>query len=186
MQKKKTSLGRNLLLIGLIVVVAVVLIIVSQSQRRQPAAHDINNLLQTLGTVPPAASGAPAPTAAPAPTPVPNAASLGTLPPASGNAEAYVLISVDGNPFSLEPLDQDRDVQVPQADGKLNVVHITHNGFRMESSTCDNQLCVHEGEVTTDNFSRRIMGGYVLCLPNRVALELVMPHATLPPDMPDI
>ena len=106
--------------------------------------------------------------------------------PSSAEAEAFLLISVAGRPRNIEPLDQDRDVEITQPDGKTNVIHITHNGFHMASSTCDNQLCIGQGEVTVENYTRRILGPYVLCLPNQVELQLVIPGATTPPDMPDI
>ena len=56
----------------------------------------------------------------------------------------------------------------------------------MHSSTCDNQLCIGQGEVTVENYTRRILGPYVLCLPNQVELQLVVPGATAAPDTPDI
>ena len=86
---------------------------------------------------------------------------------------AFLLIYVSGYPYAIEPLDTDRDVTITQPSGETNVIHITHNGFHMASSTCDNQLCITEGEVTVDNFETRILGPYVLCLPNRVELELI-------------
>ena len=42
----------------------------------------------------------------------------------------------------------------------------------MVSSTCQNQVCVHKGLVTLDNWE--LMGGaFVYCAPNQVMLELV-------------
>lgn len=102
-----------------------------------------------------------------------------------GGAEAFVLIYVRGRLRSIEPLDEDRDVEIAQPTGETNVVHITRNGFHMASSTCDNQLCVGQGEVTTENYTRRILGTAVLCLPNQVELELMIPSATASPDALD-
>lgn len=101
-------------------------------------------------------------------------------------AEAFLIISVAGRQSRVEPLDQDRDVEIAQPNGCKNVIHITRNGFHMASSTCENQLCIGQGEVTVDNYTRRILGPYVLCLPNQVELQLVIPGATPSPDAPDI
>ena len=76
-------------------------------------------------------------------------------------------------------------MEITQANGSKNVIHITHNGFHMASSTCENQLCIGQGEVTVENYTRRILGPYVLCLPNQVELQLVIPGATASPDAPD-
>ena len=43
----------------------------------------------------------------------------------------------------------------------------------MAFSTCDNQLCVSEGVVTLENKADRILGNYIVCLPNGVTLELL-------------
>lgn len=98
---------------------------------------------------------------------------------------AFLLITVGGRPQSVELLDRDRDVEITQPTGEKNVVHITHNGFHMASSTCENQLCISQGEVTVENYARRILGPYVLCLPNQVELQLVIPGATASPDALD-
>ena len=52
------------------------------------------------------------------------------------------------------------------------MVHVTTDSVTMASSTCENQLCVGEGTVTLENKENRILGGYIICLPNSVTLEL--------------
>ena len=52
------------------------------------------------------------------------------------------------------------------------MVHVTTDSVTMASSTCENQLCVGEGTVTLENKQSRILGGYIICLPNGVTLEL--------------
>ncbi len=102
------------------------------------------------------------------------------------DAKAFLFISVKGRLYAIEPLDEERDVTIAQETGETNVIHLTPEGFRMHSSTCDNQLCIGQGEVTVENYTRRILGPYVLCLPNQVELQLVVPGATAAPDTPDI
>ena len=94
-------------------------------------------------------------------------------------------IRVAGQVYAEEPLGRERDVEIVQEDGKCNVVHILENGFYMKYSTCDNQLCVHEGTVTVDNYNLRVLQTQVLCLPNAVSLELVLTDRTPVPNLPD-
>ena len=53
-----------------------------------------------------------------------------------------------------------------------NDICVTPTGVYMESSTCENQDCVYQGEVTLDNMDERILGNMIICLPNQVCLEL--------------
>ena len=101
-------------------------------------------------------------------------------------AEAYLYIIVNGRISGIYPVGEEGDVTVDQGNGKVNVIRVTENGFYMASSTCDNQLCVQQGEVTIDNYQQRILGASVLCLPNNVDLELIVPSHTPDPNAPDI
>ena len=93
--------------------------------------------------------------------------------------------SFNGRFYADEPLGRVRDVEIVQEDGKRNVIHLTENGFCMQYSTCDNQLCVQMGAVTVDNYYLRALQNRVLCLPNGVSLELVLTDRTPVPDLPD-
>ena len=87
--------------------------------------------------------------------------------------KAYLLITVGGVTYSPIPLRQEGNYTIRQSGGeKVNVVHVTTDSVTMASSTCDNQLCVGEGTVTLENKETRILGGYIICLPNGVTLEL--------------
>ncbi|MBQ9263087.1 MAG: NusG domain II-containing protein [Clostridia bacterium] len=193
-QNKPTNAKtKNILVIAVLVVIALALIMISRlTMNRQP---DLSALSVTLPpTAAPAAMETPAAETAPTETETPTftAAPEATEETKAGDAasnadaQAFVLISVGGRLTQIEPLDEDRDVEITQETGETNVIHITHNGFHMKSSTCDNQLCISEGEVTVDNYTRRILGPYVLCLPNQVELEMMVINATTPPDAPDI
>ena len=70
-------------------------------------------------------------------------------------------------------LDYILDVAIQQEDGKVNKVHITPEKVYMETSTCENQDCVGQGEITLDNYRTRILSTYVICLPNAVTIEMV-------------
>lgn len=85
-----------------------------------------------------------------------------------------VVISVDGKEYARVPLSNPQTVTVTQETGEVNVVEISDHGAVMASSTCDNQLCVHMGEVTVDNWEWRANQQFIICLPNRVSVELVV------------
>ena len=97
-----------------------------------------------------------------------------TPAPLSGSeVRAYLVITVDNTTYSPLPLRQEGNYTIRQEGGaKVNVIHVTPDSVTMASSTCDNQLCVGEGTVTLDNKDTRILGGYIICLPNKVTLEL--------------
>ena len=165
--KKKYLINAAIVL--LFVLIAGVLILISRS-----GSFTAQRALPTL-----------APTVTPGASPAASTEEKGPLLPQTG-AEAYLVVLVRNRVYAIEPLGEERDLTIDQGDGVVNVVHLTPNGFFMHSSTCDNQLCVGQGEVTVENYNRRILGTAVLCLPNQVELELVIPNATPDPDAPDI
>ena len=88
--------------------------------------------------------------------------------------EDMVIISVDGKEYARVPLSKPQTVTVAQKDGSVNVVEGSDHGAVMLSSTCDNQLCVEMGEVTVDNWEYRPNQQFIICLPNRVGVELAV------------
>ena len=42
----------------------------------------------------------------------------------------------------------------------------------MEHADCDNQDCVQMGAVTRDNLELRVMGGFIICLPHKISVEV--------------
>ena len=93
-------------------------------------------------------------------------------------AEAYLLVTTNNGVYSPIPLNGENAFRIKQADGSENVVHIGKNSFYMESSNCDNQNCVGEGEVTLENRKSRILFNMVICLPHQLSLELLTPTET--------
>ena len=99
----------------------------------------------------------------------------GPMPaPQAQEIRGYAVITVNGRQYG-DPVAMDRDkiITVRQEDGKINRVHITPDEVYMESSTCDNQDCVGEGNVTHDNYETRILGPWIICLPNAVTIEYI-------------
>lgn len=103
---------------------------------------------------------------------------------AAGRMKVYV----DGKLYDTVTIQNGRDYEVKQKDGSVNVIRMTENGFYMLSSTCHNQLCIEQGEANADNWNKRSLGTHVICLPNRVdvELELTADKVVLDPDAPDV
>lgn len=99
-------------------------------------------------------------------------------------ARDEIAVYVDGKLHTTSPLRAGQDLTVEQEDGSVNVIRMTENGFYMQSSTCKNQDCVHQGDVTRDNWSQRLLGTHVICLPNRVDVVLMVESAD--PELPDV
>lgn len=57
--------------------------------------------------------------------------------------------------------------------GNRNEVHITKDYIEMHSSTCANQICVHQGQVAP-NYGDLFEVNWIICMPNGVSVEIVM------------
>ena len=115
-----------------------------------------------------------APTAEPTEKPA-QAAVMGPMPaPQTEEVKGHVIITVGkrqyGDPI---PMDREKVITIRQDNGHINKVHITPEKVYMEYSTCDNQDCVGQGEITLDNYETRILSTFVICLPNSVTIEMV-------------
>ena len=94
------------------------------------------------------------------------------LLPKEAVTEDTVVIRLGDAEYARIPLSQPQTLTISQENGAVNVVEITENGMRMVSSTCQNQICVHRGWITIENWE--LMGGaFISCLPNQVLLELL-------------
>lgn len=92
--------------------------------------------------------------------------------PGTEAEEDCVIIRVGDAEYARVPLCEPQTITIRQENGAVNVVEVTEKGMRMVSSTCQNQICVHRGWITLDNWE--LMGGaFISCLPNQVLLELV-------------
>ncbi len=93
--------------------------------------------------------------------------------PTKQPVRAWMVVTVDRK-STVYPLTKTGDYTIEQKKKHAtNVIHVTPDSITMASSTCDNQLCVSEGTVTLDNKADRILGNYIICLPNSVQLELL-------------
>ncbi len=88
-----------------------------------------------------------------------------------GNSN-YVVISVDGEEYKRVSLTEPQTVIIDK-NGRHNEIKITENGVYVKNANCDNQDCILQGEANLQNIEERIMGGWIVCLPNKVSIELV-------------
>lgn len=95
---------------------------------------------------------------------------------AENGVQAYLRVQVGDQVWEPIALRDGDEYTITQPDGKTNVVHATATGAVMHSSTCDNQSCVQQGEVTLENRDTRVLSNMIICLPNQVILEVLTPE----------
>ncbi len=86
---------------------------------------------------------------------------------------AYLLVSVNNRMYEPIPLHEDFYLDIFREGGYHNEVVSRSGAVSMSFSTCDNQLCVHQGEVSLDNRDLRALFNQIVCLPNEVLLEVL-------------
>lgn len=86
--------------------------------------------------------------------------------------DVRVYVTLDGAALIDLPFGEAHTVTVSQADGSENVVVLDGEAVVMQSANCENQDCVDMGAVTRENLELRVMGGFIVCLPHRVSVEV--------------
>jgi len=86
--------------------------------------------------------------------------------------EHQIVVMVDKQEFARIPLSEPQTLNVAQTNGSLNVIEITETGAYMKDSTCKGHDCVLQGPVTLDNYEYRPNQSFIICLPNKVTVEL--------------
>lgn len=179
---------KNTLVIVIALVVCVGLLIVGTLLNRagvvpgEAVPMDTALIAQSTPAVSTSAEPAVDLTATPSVAAAPNgdssAAGAPTTAPVSifeqGKAEQlYLVVSVDGKAYEPIPLTGEGDYTINQKEiGVSNTIHVTKDSVYMASSTCTNQDCVKQGTVTRQNRDSRVLGNMVICLPNKVSLQL--------------
>ena len=122
------------------------------------------------------ATAMPGATEAPEVTAEPQSANMvgPMMPQQTDKVRGYVVITVAGRQYGDPiPMDRDKIITIKQDNGDINKIHITPEYVVMESSTCENQDCIGEGEVNVNTYKDRILSTYIICLPNQVTIEMV-------------
>lgn len=87
--------------------------------------------------------------------------------------KAEVVIYLDGSVYRRVPL-QPQTIVIDQGSGRTNTIEVRADGVRMRSASCPKQECIEQGEVTLNNHTTRPLGNWIICLPNKVSVELVV------------
>jgi len=101
------------------------------------------------------------------------AAEGGSIEPGKGGLRVY--ITLNGAPLIDLPFGEAHTITVSQAGIGENTVAMTEEAVFMESADCDGQDCVQMGEVTAQNLELRVLGGFIVCLPHRLSVEVREP-----------
>ncbi len=90
----------------------------------------------------------------------------------SAGEDLRVYITLDGKPLLDLPFAEVHTVRIVQPDGGENTVTMTGSSVYMTEANCEGQDCVQMGEVTRENLEVRVMGGFIICLPHRISVEV--------------
>ncbi len=76
-----------------------------------------------------------------------------------------VVIAVDGKVYGTYSLNKEQTIEIEQ-NGHYNRVEIKDGHVQMMESSCDNQVCVMQGPISTHYIP-------IVCLPNKVVVEVL-------------
>ena len=94
----------------------------------------------------------------------------------ASSEEAQVWFTLEGRLLLTLPFAEAHEVSVLQEDGSENTVRMTGAAVYMEKVNCPHEDCVQMGEVTLENLEYRPLGGFLVCLPHKLTVE-VREHA---------
>ena len=91
---------------------------------------------------------------------------------AKGEDDLRVYVTLNGEALLELPFGEAHTVEILQPDGSENTIELTGEAVRMSAANCENQDCVQMGDVTRENLELRVMGGFIICLPHRLSVEV--------------
>lgn len=91
----------------------------------------------------------------------------------AGGAAGEVIVFLADKEYARGRIGEDKTIIVEQPDGKVNEIVIDSQGVYMKYSTCHNQNCVEQGKLTLENTAGLALKNWIICLPNKVSVELV-------------
>ena len=89
-----------------------------------------------------------------------------------GADDLRVYITLNGEALLDLPFSEAHTVSIMLPDGGKNTLIMTGSSVFMTEANCDGQDCVQMGEVTRENLEVRVMGGFIICLPHRISIEV--------------
>jgi len=90
----------------------------------------------------------------------------------SDEDDLRIYITLNGEELLVLPFAEAHAVSIVQPDGSVNTVTMTGEAVMMTEANCEGQDCVMMGEVTRENLEERVLGGFIICLPHRIAIEV--------------
>lgn len=90
----------------------------------------------------------------------------------AGEAAGDVIVFVADKEYARGRIGEEKTIRVEQPDGKVNEIVIDSQGVYMAYSTCHNQNCVRQGKLTKSNTAGLALKNWIICLPNKVSVEL--------------
>ena len=75
--------------------------------------------------------------------------------------DTELVITVDGEEYGRYPLSEDQVIKI----NETNVCQISNGEVNMTEADCPDKLCMHQGPA-------REQGQTIVCLPNKVVLEI--------------
>lgn len=94
---------------------------------------------------------------------------LGTVLRGGGDE---VRVYLDGSLYATLPLNEDGVLVVEQPGGEVNIVEVAGGCVRMREANCPTQTCVGCGWRSADDARLLPDAAWIICLPNRVSVEL--------------
>ena len=86
------------------------------------------------------------------------------------NAGGLATVYLNAKEYARLPLYKADTLSIEQENGQVNVIETDGLGHvRMLSSTCKNQLCVHQGWLGAQEADN---SGWIVCLPNGVSIHI--------------
>ena len=89
-----------------------------------------------------------------------------------GGEDLRVWITLNGEALLDLPFAERHTVRIIQPDGGENTITLTGSSVFMTEANCEGQDCVQMGEITRDNLEVRVMGGFIICLPHKISVEV--------------
>ena len=83
-----------------------------------------------------------------------------------------VYVTLDGKDLIDLPFSQAHTIDILLSDGGENHIVLTGESVYMNDANCENHDCVDMGAVTRENLELRVMGGFIICLPHRISVEV--------------
>lgn len=83
-----------------------------------------------------------------------------------------VRVYLDGALYATLPLDEDTTLTIAQSGGEVNIIEVAGGCVRMQHANCPTRTCVACGWRCPDDARLLPDAAWIVCLPNRVSIEV--------------